>query len=89
MLRRICAGELDNDVRLKAVVLGRICDEFSSFVHCHPLDAETIWNHHRLYEYLKRAESLVLGLRQVNLRWLGALIGNICDVRVAPEGLWG
>ena len=53
LLRRIGAGVLERHPRLKAEVLELLADEFTSFVHPQPLDAESTWNHHRLCEYLK------------------------------------
>ena len=85
LLRRVGAGVLERHPRLKAVALDILADELTSFVHPQILDAETTWNYHRLYEYLKEAESVVLGQ---NLRPLGVLVGNPCDVLVAPEGHW-
>ena len=31
----------------------------------------------------------MLGLQQTRLYPLGALVGNLCYLRVVPEGLWG
>ena len=76
LLRRVGAGVLERHRRLKAVALELLADELISFVHPQTLDAETASNHHRLYEYLKRAESVMLRLQQISLRPLRVLIGK-------------
>ena len=84
LLWRVGAGVLARHPGLRALALELLAIEFASFVHPQTLNAETAWNRHILYEYLESTESAVLGLQPINLRSLGVLVRNICDVLEAP-----
>lgn len=80
---------LRRGARLKPAALELLADELTGLVNPQKLDEKTASNHHELYECLKPAESVVLELRQVSLRPIGLFVGDVGDVRISPDCVWG
>ena len=85
--RGVGAGVPERLSRLKLEALGFVADVLTTFVHPQVLDTETARDHHRLYERLKRSETVAVELQQVNLRPFRVLVGDLANELVSPERL--